>query len=76
MPRPIARRDLPPEVRTLVQRTKASSAEEAIRGLAREVLDDFLTVFPNDGPSINVEALASFRSIRLDPYPPSFRIDR
>jgi Zn-dependent peptidase ImmA (M78 family) len=75
MPRSIARRDLPPEVRTLIQITKASSPEEAIRGLAREVLDTFLSTFPDDGPSVNVEALASFRSIKLVPEPPSFSED-
>lgn len=75
MPRPIARRDLPQDIRTLVQRTNASSPEEAIRGLAREVLDGFLSVFPDDGPSVNVEALASFRSIKLVPEPPSFSED-
>lgn len=75
MPRLIAGRDLPPEIRTLVQRTKASSPEEAIRGLAREVLDTFLSTFPDDGPSVNVEALASFRSIKLVPEPPSFSED-
>jgi len=75
MPRPIARRDLPPEVRSLVQTTKASNPEEAVRRAAREVLDTFLNTFPDDGPSVNVEALASFRSIKLVAEPPSFSED-
>jgi Zn-dependent peptidase ImmA (M78 family) len=75
MPRPIARRILSPEVRALVRSTKASSPEEAIRGLAREVLDTFLNTFPDDGPAVNVEALASFRSIKLVSEPPSFSED-
>lgn len=75
MPKPIAGRDLPREVRTLVQKTKASGPDEAIRLVARQVLADFLSTFPDEGPAINVEALASFRSIRLTNEAPSFSED-
>src|SRR5262245_51638230 len=75
MVKPIAGRELPREVRTLVQRTKTGSPVEAIRHVAREILADFLRRFPDEGPAINVEALASFRSIRLTKEPPSFSED-
>ncbi|MFN3149861.1 ImmA/IrrE family metallo-endopeptidase [Bremerella sp.] len=38
-------------------------------------MNTFLSSFPDDGPSVNVEALASFRSIKLVPEPPSFSED-
>jgi len=75
MARPIVGRDLPRDVRILVQKTKASSPIEAIRLLAREVLEGYLNLFPNDGPAINVEALASYRSIRMVNEPPAFSED-
>lgn len=75
MAKPIAGRDLPREVRTLVQKTKASNPVEAIRLLARKVLGDYLSTFPDEGPAVNVEALASFRSIRMIQEPPSFSED-
>ncbi len=75
MARPIAGRDLPQDVRGLLKKTKATSPEEAIRLIAREVLHDFLAMFPDEGPAINVEALASFRSIRMAQEPPSFSED-
>ena len=75
MAMPIAGRNLPREVRALVQKTKAANPVEAIRLLARKVLNDYLDIFPDDGPAINVEALASFRSIRQTKEPPSFSED-
>ena len=75
MAKPIAGRDLPREVRTLLQKMKAANPVEAIRLVARQVLADFLSAFPDDGPEINVEALASFRSIRFAKEPPSFSED-
>ena len=59
----------------LVQRTKAKSPDEAIRLVARQILAGFLDAFPDEGPAINVEALASYRSIRLTAEPPSFSED-
>lgn len=75
MPKPIAGRELPPEVRKLLGQTKASSPVEAIRLLARGVLNDYLNLFPDEGAAVNVEALASFRSIRMTQEPPSFSED-
>src|SRR6476660_5842930 len=75
MGKPIAGRNLPREVRTLLQKTKAANSEEAIRVIARQILADFLGTFPDEGPAINVEALASFRSIRLTNESPSFSED-
>ncbi len=75
MAKSIAGRDLPREVRALLQQTKTSSPVEAIRVLARRVLDDYLRIFPEEGSAVNVEALASFRSIRLMQEPPAFSED-
>lgn len=75
MPKPIAGRDLPREVRAFLKKTKTPGPVQAIRLIARQVLSDFLHAFPDEGPAINLEALASFRSIRLTNEPPSFSED-
>lgn len=75
MAKSVSSRKLPREVLTLIRETGAATPVEAVRLAAREVLDKFFAWFPNEGVPINVEALASFRSIRMTTEPPSFSED-
>lgn len=67
--------DIPHEVQEIIQQTGAQNPVDAIRLLARQQLDGYLSTFGDDGAPINIEALASYRSIRKSPDPPSFSDD-
>lgn len=75
MVRRIDTHTIPSEVQEIVTLTNAANPVDAIRLLARQVLDGYLSAFGCDGPPLNVEALASYRSIRKSPDPPSFSDD-
>jgi Zn-dependent peptidase ImmA (M78 family) len=75
MARRIDRHAIPSEVQEIVTLTNAANPVDAIRSLARQVLDGYLSVLGGDGPPLNVEALASYRSIRTIAEPPSFSDD-
>lgn len=71
----LKRQGLPSEVRAILAATGQDVPEDAIRRLARDLLNEFSRSFPDAVPPHNMEALASFRSIRLTPGKPLFSED-
>ena len=75
MTRRIVGQQVPQEVRAILRRRAQETPEAAIRELAQRELEGYLNLFGGDGPPINMEALASYRSIKTVPEPPAFSED-
>lgn len=71
----IVHTDVSKEVRALLKQTGEKDPAEAVRTVSRELLSQFLTTFHSEQPPINVEALASFRSIGFAKEPPAYSDD-
>ena len=63
------------EVQAILTAARRKNPEVAIRILARRLLADFRNAFPDDLPPFNMDALASFRSIRQTEDRPIFSED-
>jgi Zn-dependent peptidase ImmA (M78 family) len=66
---------LPREIVELLSQTHADDPVDAMRIAARRQLAAFFGLFPDEGPPMNMLALASFRSIRTTDDPPVFSPD-
>lgn len=69
------RQGFPSEIQAILNAAKEADPEKAIRKLAQRLLGDYQSLFPDHAPPHNMQALASFRSIRITEDQPIFSKD-